>query len=51
MCYLPKYYYGDQIKEVEMNRTCCTHGRDKNAHKIAVGILEWRRPHGKPRRR
>jgi len=37
-------YYGDQIKEDEMDRACSTHGRDENAYKIPDRKPESKRP-------
>jgi hypothetical protein len=34
-----RYYYGDQIKEDEMDGTCSTHGRDGKCTNILTGKL------------
>jgi hypothetical protein len=46
-----KYYYGDQMKGLEMGRTCSTLGRVGNAYSILAGKPERKRPLGKPWRR
>jgi hypothetical protein len=46
-----KYYYGDQMQEDEMGRTCSMHGGMRNGYKILVGKPEGKKPLGRPRRR
>jgi hypothetical protein len=38
------YYYGDQIKQNEIGRSCSTHGGGRNAEKILVGTPRGKRP-------
>jgi hypothetical protein len=40
----------DKVKEDEMGRACSTNGEKRNAYRILVGMLEGKRPLGRPRR-
>jgi hypothetical protein len=41
---LTKYHSDEQIKEIEMIRTCSTYGESRSACRVLVGKSEGRRP-------
>jgi hypothetical protein len=53
LCYvlLTRYHSGDQVKKIEVGRTCGTYGERRVAYRALVGKFEGRRPLGRPRRR
>ena len=42
---------GDQVKKIEIDRTCSKYGERRGAYKALVGKPEGRRPLGRPRHR
>jgi len=44
-------YWGNEIKEDEMDGSCSKHGEMRKVYKILVGKPEGKKPHGRRRHR